>query len=314
MRATNGSGFDTADSNGVVPTLAAPSNTSAPSLPSNGTVSDQVSCNPGGWLHDPTFAFEWLRDGSPIGGASAQLYTLTADDAGHAITCRVTASNTGGSTQATSNALAAAAAGPSSPSNTTPPSISGTATLGNALTCAPGSWTGSPTFAFQWLRDGTPIAGATQAKYTPTTNDAGHTLACRVTATNAGGSASATSAATNVAALEQQLTSASSKVIATVLGLPPVPKKCLSRRSFPIHLAKLPELKIKKVVILVNGKPVKVRKVSGRFTAQVDLRGLPKGKFLVKISVTTGSGKTLRGQRSYRTCLPKRLLGHKPKL
>jgi hypothetical protein len=313
LTATNGSGSDTADSNGMVPTLAAPSNSSPPSIPASGAVGDQERCNPGTWLHNPTFAFVWLRDGTPIGGATAQLYTLTADDAGHSITCRVTATNAGGSNQATSNALAAAAPGPTSPSNTTAPSITGAAVIDGVLTCAPGAWTGSPTFTFQWLRDGTPIAGATQAKYTLTIDDTGHAITCRVSATNAGGSTSATSAATNVTRLEQQLVTASPDVVATVLGLP-VAKKCLSRRNFLIHVARLSALKIKRVVITVNGKRVKVSKVAGRFTARVDLRGLPKGKFTVKISVSTAAGNTLRGKRSYRTCLPKRLTGHHPHL
>jgi hypothetical protein len=46
---------------------------------------------------------------------------------------------------------------------------------------------GSPTFAYQWLRDGEPIPGATSPEYTPGPEDVGTTQQCRVTATNAGG-------------------------------------------------------------------------------------------------------------------------------
>ena len=41
------------------------------------------------------------------------------------------------------------------------------------MTCDPGTWTGSPDFSFQWLRDGAAIAGATSSTYTVTAEDAG---------------------------------------------------------------------------------------------------------------------------------------------
>ena len=79
------------------------------------------------------------------------------------------------------------------PVNSTPPSIPATATPGAALTCDPGSWSGSPSFAFEWLRDGAAIAGAASAGYTVTDDDVGRAIVCRVTATNDGGSSTADS-------------------------------------------------------------------------------------------------------------------------
>ena len=62
-----------------------------------------------------------------------------------------------------------------------------------------GTWTGSPTYTYQWKRadTGTPISGATSTSYTPVAGDVGHTLSITVTATNAYGSTSATSSATS---------------------------------------------------------------------------------------------------------------------
>jgi hypothetical protein len=87
------------------------------------------------------------------------------------------------------------------PLNTTPPVISGIALPGQTLTCSTGTWTGSPilSYAYQWNRDRQPLAGANASSYTIATGDAGHQLTCRVTAANADGSASATSAAVPVA-------------------------------------------------------------------------------------------------------------------
>ncbi len=71
-----------------------------------------------------------------------------------------------------------------------------TPAVGGTLLCAKGVWTGTPrpTFTYRWLRDGAPIAGATESSYVVQAADAGHTLACEVTAKNASEEKSATSA------------------------------------------------------------------------------------------------------------------------
>jgi hypothetical protein len=80
------------------------------------------------------------------------------------------------------------------PANTLPPSISGTASVGRELSASAGSWTGSPAFAYQWLRCNElglgclPIGGATSASYTAAAADAGSTLEVQVTATTSAGS------------------------------------------------------------------------------------------------------------------------------
>jgi hypothetical protein len=82
------------------------------------------------------------------------------------------------------------------PVNLSPPEIGGTAEVGGTLSCSRGTWSGDPTsFARAWLRDGSVLAGRTGSTYDVVAADAGHALRCRVTATNRGGSASATSAA-----------------------------------------------------------------------------------------------------------------------
>ena len=80
------------------------------------------------------------------------------------------------------------------PVNTTLPSISGTATSGQTLTCNPGAFTQTPTLAFQWLSDGAAIAGATASTFTLTNAQLDTAVQCRVTATNVAGQAVATSA------------------------------------------------------------------------------------------------------------------------
>lgn len=88
-----------------------------------------------------------------------------------------------------------AALAPKAPVNTAGPLASGTPAVGQRLTCSNGSWTGEPkpTFAYQWLRNGGAISGAAASSYVVQTADRKAGLACKVTATNKHGSASAVS-------------------------------------------------------------------------------------------------------------------------
>jgi hypothetical protein len=89
---------------------------------------------------------------------------------------------------------------PTTPASTAAPTLTGTAAAGGALTCSQGSWSHEPTFlTYQWLRDGTVIAGQSAATYTLQTADEGHSITCSVWAGNGAGVVSATSNAVAVA-------------------------------------------------------------------------------------------------------------------
>ena len=84
---------------------------------------------------------------------------------------------------------------PDAPVNTVAPVASGTPAVGQTLSCSSGTWTGrpAPKYAYAWLRDGVPIAGATASTYTVQDADEGNGLTCRVSATNKSASAVAIS-------------------------------------------------------------------------------------------------------------------------
>jgi hypothetical protein len=85
------------------------------------------------------------------------------------------------------------------PVNTSPPTVSGRAKVGQMLSCSTGSWTGgSAAYAYQWSRGRTMIRGATRTTYTVQSADRGQSLRCTVTARNAAGNASSTSAAVTI--------------------------------------------------------------------------------------------------------------------
>lgn len=88
------------------------------------------------------------------------------------------------------------------PVNTVLPGITGTATQGQTLTSSTGTWTGDAliTFTRQWKRDGVAISGATGTTYLLVLADVGAIITVTVTASNAAGSAPATSAGTSAVA------------------------------------------------------------------------------------------------------------------
>jgi len=87
----------------------------------------------------------------------------------------------------------------------------------------------------------------------------------------------------------------------------PSTKACVSRRHFRIRVKKG---SYKTVVVWVNGRRVKSLK-GKRITAAVDLRGLPKGTFKVKIAATLATGKVVTDTRTYRTCTANKKKGAK---
>ena len=95
-----------------------------------------------------------------------------------------------------------------------------------------------------------------------------------------------------------------------LLDAPPR-NKCVSRRYFRIRVRK----KFQPILAAVTIKMPKTTRVlrGPPWGTIVDLRGLPKGRFAVKITALTTTAKTIRGTRNYRTCRGK-LKGGKPPL
>jgi type II secretory pathway pseudopilin PulG len=86
------------------------------------------------------------------------------------------------------------------PTNTVLPTVSGTPQVGQTLTATTGTWTGTApiSYSYQWqsCNPGCANVGTNQATYTPVGSDGGGTIQVIVTASNIGGTATATSAAT----------------------------------------------------------------------------------------------------------------------
>jgi tripartite motif-containing protein 71 len=178
--------------------ISPPHNTVPPSISGTPAPGHTLTCRKGTWSGSTpiTYTYRWLRGGTAITGATAATYSVKSTDADHVVRCRLTAHNAGGSATATSAGVTIKAP----PHNTSRPKITGSPASGHTLTCSKGSWTGSAPigYKYQWLRNGTAIAGATAASYTVKVADVGHSLACRVTAHNVAGTGAATSAAVSI--------------------------------------------------------------------------------------------------------------------
>ncbi len=105
--------------------------------------------------------------------------------------------------------------------NVTPPSLSGQAVVGGTLTATAGTWKpGSGfTFSYEWLSDGTPMAGITGTTYQPVSGDIGHGISVRVTASR---SSEAPGTATSVQTAPVEQLVVTNNTPPTVTGTPQV--------------------------------------------------------------------------------------------
>ncbi len=134
-----------------------------------------------------------LPAGGSSGAVSAALSALTAHTTYHYRLVLASASGAETTLDATFTTTAPPLVQPH-------PSIGGIPAPGQRLTCKSGVGSGSATLSYAWLRDTKAIAGANSSTYLVGSADVSHHLQCRVSATNAAGSASATSAFVTVPA------------------------------------------------------------------------------------------------------------------
>ena len=159
VTATNTAGSTPANSAETTTVTAAPANTALPTISGLTQVGATLTASNGTWTGSPTptFTYQWEQCNSAgascgdIGGETNPTYLVAAGDAGHTIRVKVTATNTVSATTAESAATAVITV---PPANTSLPTITGTAAVGQLLTGSDGTWTGSPTptLTHKWRR------------------------------------------------------------------------------------------------------------------------------------------------------------------
>ena len=185
----------------TVPPPAPLQNTVAPTISGATTVGSTLTRTAGTWTGNGTVVVtgRWTQDNVNIPGETGATYVTVAGDVGKTIRYVEDATDdTPASSSAASNGIGIT---PITLANTAPPTFSGTPTVGSTLTYAAGSWVGTGTITKSvdaWLRDGTPIAGATGNTYVLVGADQGTQISVREEATDSLTSATATSTSATV--------------------------------------------------------------------------------------------------------------------
>jgi surface antigen len=155
-------------------------NTASPAVTGTAQVGKKLRTTRGTWsAKHLTFKYQWLANGTPIKGATSQTFKPGANQVGAKIRAKVTATKSGAhSGSAQSPATSGVAKGVFVVSAR--PTVAGKAQVGVQLATSSGSWSPTGTLAYQWYAGGDPIAGATDATFTPTPAQLGSGLKVRV--------------------------------------------------------------------------------------------------------------------------------------
>jgi hypothetical protein len=196
---------------GVADAAGSPVNGSLPTIAGTAKDGHLLRASKGGWTGQAPikYAYQWTRcdasgaDCEDIATAARANRKVTAEDVGHTLRVAVTASNSTGSSSATSAPTGIVA--PLGPAEKSLPKIAGVFEDGQLLSVSDGTWKGTPplSFTYQWEacnRSGgscSVISGATSSSYRAISSQIGGKLKVIVTASNAGGSASTVSKPTS---------------------------------------------------------------------------------------------------------------------
>ncbi len=208
VTATNeaGSVSERSSATAVITEPEPPVNTAPPSLEGKANVGETVIAKVGVWNHHPSaFEFQWQvcnaegESCEDIEDATEQTLLLPSGAEGKRVRAVVTALNRGGDNDA-QTAVGALVGAMNAPTNDSRPSM-GFPEETKPLEADVGEWSGGQPmgFAYQWFlcneegEECVEIVGATEAEYTPTSEDVEGRLKVKVTATNAAGSMSETS-------------------------------------------------------------------------------------------------------------------------
>ena len=232
VTASNAGGQNSSPSSATAPVLpAAPAIGTAPGISGTAQQGRTLTVSNGTWSNNPTaFTYAWQDCGtsgnacSPIAGATSSTYLLSASMVGRYVSVTVTASNSGGRTSVTTATVGRVL--PPPPANTQAPTIS---KVGGTLSVSNGNWSNNPTgFSYAWEScsasgaNCNPIGGATSSSYALSAADIGSTIFGVVTATGAGGSASASTAKTAIVSASD-IPAASQPTTTELLATPSAP-------------------------------------------------------------------------------------------
>jgi hypothetical protein len=157
---------------------------SKPTISGTAQVGQILTANPVYWESGVSLAYQWLRNGTSIPGASSATYTLVTEDNATQVSVEVTGSKSGmPNLVQVSNAVSVTT---TILTLTPTPTISGTPQVGQTLTANAGTWDSGVALSYRWSRSGVAITGATSATYVAVVADLNQAITVRVTGSKSG--------------------------------------------------------------------------------------------------------------------------------
>lgn len=158
--------------------------TAIPTVSGDQSVGTTLQADPGSWAPKADyFTYRWNRNGVST-GATGRTYPLTGADLGAYVTVTAVGWHSGSMTLRDSHPTTRVVNGTF---KSNPPEIVGRAVVGQPLQASVTGWVPTPaSLSYQWLRNGTPIDGATSDQYVLSADDLGTSLTVSVHATAIG--------------------------------------------------------------------------------------------------------------------------------
>jgi hypothetical protein len=177
----------------VIGQLGAKPQPSAPlELAGAQTLSSGVFLKFATWPANTDVTLQWSRDGKAIAGETNAIHFTVPADLGKKLTLAVTARRPGYQTSVTTLSTGTIMADVAIVATEKPTietawhDVSTSSFVNFDFIASTGKWTApGTTSTYQWLRNGTPITGATSATYRTTAKDLGESISVRVTASKA---------------------------------------------------------------------------------------------------------------------------------
>ena len=165
-------------------------------LTSSSVVGRAITVTPGVTAPKATsYAYQWLRNGDAVPGATKATFTPRPTDLGATITVDVTY-RAAGIVPVVASSTPGAPVAPGTLTANVKPKISGTARVGSKLSASLGTWSaGVESRSVQWFVGGVAVDGATASSFTIRPRDVDRAVTIQVTATGQGYSAATASSA-----------------------------------------------------------------------------------------------------------------------
>ena len=199
----------TSSTSSVRGTVAAILNTAIPTISGVARVTETLTATSGTWLNSPgSYTYRWEESSDnalwdSISGATSSTFSLTASQAGKYIRVQVKGIKTISATDYSEVVYSSATTVVTGLviTNTLAPVLSGSWTVGTAISTSSGTWSASGTYAYKWQRSTdasswSDISGATSSSYTLTSDDSGKYVRSVVTINSTTGAGTAYSAST----------------------------------------------------------------------------------------------------------------------